>query len=209
MGKRKTWFRVLAVDPFSGMRVNVDRLVNGPPSPIRELWGHSVIHPPGARYLTNLIGPIKGDALLRKVNEQFVIRVVDLLVMMVAEYPWIRRMVADRLQLDTFQGVRVEAPEKVRSVGLPELVREVGGVAWQKQRVEHQRAGSAVSPLSVRTAATELSRVGGSAQIVQRPSEGVRQAVMLREVSGPDRAKAIRLLSRLGRGGGMSKATGV
>lgn len=209
MSKRKSWFRVLAVDPFSGMRVNVDRLVNGPPNPIRELWGHSVIHPPGARYLTNLIGPIKGDALLRKVNEQFLIRVIDLLVMQVVAYPWIRRMVSERLQLDVFQGARVEAPEKARRVLPPELVKEVGGVAWQKQKVELQRASGLVTPLSVPTVAAGLVLTGGSVLTVQLPSAAVYQASMVKEVSGPDQAEAMRLLSQLGRGGKMKREIGV
>lgn len=205
---RKKWFRVLAVDPFSSMRVNVDRLVNGPPNPITELFGHSVVNAPYTGRLVNLIGPIRGDALLRKVNEQFLIRVIDLLVMQVAEYPWIRRMVAEQLQLDAFQGVRVGAAEKGRAIVPPAFVQEVGGVAWQQREVgQLKRQG--VSLLSARSVATELSRVGGSAQIVQRPSEGVRQVVMLREVSGPDQAEAMRLLSQLGAGGGTRRATGV
>jgi len=208
MGKRKTWFRVLAVDPFSGMRVNVDKLVNGSPNPIRELWGHSVIHPPGARYLTNLIGPIQGDVLLRKVNEQFLIRVIDLLVMQVAEYPWIRRMVSERLQLDAFQGVRVGAPEKGRAVVPPELVQEVGGGAWQQKQVGELKR-SAVSPLPVESVVEGLSKAGTSAQTAKTPSTEVHGASLVGQVEGLDQAEVMRLLSQLGAGGKMKRVIGV
>jgi len=206
--KRKKWFRVLAVDPFSGMRVNVDRLVNGEPNPILELWGHSVVNAPGTGRLVNLIGPIKSADLLQKVNEQFVIRVVSLLVLMVADYPWIRELVAERLELDSFRGVRVDDPEMTKSVKPPELVRDVGGVAWQNKQVE-QLKRPVVLPPSVESVVAGLSKVGASAQSVQLPSAAVQPASMVREVAGPDQAEAVRLLNQLGPGGKTKRGIGV
>jgi len=206
--KRKKWFRALAVCPFSGMRVNVDQLVNGDPNPIREIFGHSVVNAPGTGRLVNLIGPIKNEGLLQRVNTQFIIRVVDLLVMMVADYPWIRQMVAERLQLDSFRGMRVDAPEMMKPVKSPELVREVGGVEWQNKQVE-PLARPVVMPPSVEAVAAGLLKVGGYAQPVQLPSAAVQQASMVLEVSGPDQAEAKLLLNQLGPGGGTRPVTGV
>ena len=140
--------------PCCRMRVNTDRLTSGDGGLSWDFHGHSVVST-GYRGLVNLIGPLKGEALQYRINEQVVLKLVQILAEAQGDFPWLRSRISQEFGL----GGRVEGPE---------LDRPVEGIEWQDPqpailRKPVQNAPALQRPVReppVRDVARAFSRIG-------------------------------------------------
>jgi len=193
---KKKWFRILAPGcPLCGMKVNVDRLTNGPPQPVTELIGHSVISY-GRGRITNLMGQVRDVRILKIVNEQLALKLVELLKLMAVDMPWLKPYVAQQLEIESF-GERYVKPITTE---LP-----VEEAQWQ-QKVEELNLEVEASP--VRDVTKALNQVGLSAPSAPSLSwdNSPLETVLEQEVEGVDPKKLAELLAR--HGGRTSGETG-
>lgn len=141
------------------MRVNVDRMTQGPGELTWEFFGHSVVNG-WHGHIVNLIGPIKGDGIPNIVNSQIVLKLVEMLVEATEEFPWLKGHISEKLKLGGF-------------VKSPELYRPVEGMKWENP--EPAKLQRPVQEPPVRDVAKAFSRVGSHAPSAATLSKKVHQ----------------------------------
>ena len=142
------------------------------------------------------MGQVRDVRILRIVNEQLALKLVELLKLMAVDMPWLRPYVAQQLKIESF-GERYVKPITTE---LP-----VEEAKWQ-QNVEELNLK--VEASSVRDVAKALSRVGLSAPFAPSLSwdNSPLETVLEQEVEGVDQKKLAELLAR--HGGRTSGETG-
>ena len=139
------------------------------------------------------MGQVMDVRILRIVNEQLALKLVELLKLMAADMPWLKPYVAQQLKIES-SGERYVKPITTE---LP-----VEEAKWQ-QNVEELNLKLEASP--VRDVAKALSRVGLSAPSLSCDNSHL-EMVLEQEVEGVDQKKLAELLAR--HGGKTSRETG-